>query len=201
MIKNVGFCFLFLVFGFVKAQFKTQYYGDGKVKAEGSFSNNDSLKQGPWRYYYPNGVLNQEGNYFYNKQHGKWITYDLNGKPQKEEYFLKGVQQSQIEFHKNGKVAKRFGFENGIYNGTFSGFYENGAIAQTGYYKIGMPDSVWVSFYENGIVKTTENYKKGKLNGSYSTFLQDGKLENEIFYIDGEAQKKKKKKEKRKRES
>ena len=56
------------------------FFDDGGVRSEGSFNrNNDQLKEGFWRYFYPNGNLREVGNYVNGEKRGDWLMYDSIG--------------------------------------------------------------------------------------------------------------------------
>ncbi|MFN5417797.1 MAG: toxin-antitoxin system YwqK family antitoxin [Flavobacteriia bacterium] len=57
--------------GFVK-----NYYDDGTLQSEGNMK--DGLPTGVWKYYTPNGMLNQVGEYVQGKRHGRWLKGDLS---------------------------------------------------------------------------------------------------------------------------
>ncbi len=57
--------------GYVK-----NYYDDGTLQSEGQMLNN--LPTGVWKYYTPNGQLNQVGEYVQGKRNGRWLKGDLS---------------------------------------------------------------------------------------------------------------------------
>lgn len=57
--------------GYVK-----NYYDDGTLQSEGNMK--DGLPTGVWKYYTPNGMLNQVGEYIQGKRHGRWLKGDLS---------------------------------------------------------------------------------------------------------------------------
>jgi antitoxin component YwqK of YwqJK toxin-antitoxin module len=52
------------------------YYDDGTLQSEGQMLNN--LPTGVWKYYTPNGQLNQVGEYVQGKRNGRWLKGDLS---------------------------------------------------------------------------------------------------------------------------
>ncbi len=57
--------------GYVK-----NYYDDGTLQSEGTMKN--GLPTGVWKYYTPNGQLNQVGEYVMGKRNGRWLRGDLS---------------------------------------------------------------------------------------------------------------------------
>ncbi len=135
-----------------KSQFKTTFYSNGKLKSEGCYSAKDTLKQGPWHFYYNTGKLNSEGSYYNGKMHGEWKYYSFNTATiEKTELWKDGIQEGEMrEFHSNGKLAKSINYANGVYEGAFVAFYPNGKIKTKGLYKAGMPEGAWENFDEKG---------------------------------------------------
>jgi antitoxin component YwqK of YwqJK toxin-antitoxin module len=52
------------------------YYDNGTLQSEGNMLN--GLPTGIWKYYTPNGMLNQVGEYVQGKRHGRWLKGDLS---------------------------------------------------------------------------------------------------------------------------
>lgn len=52
------------------------YYDDGTLQSEGRMLN--GLPSGVWKFYTPNGMLNQVGEYVQGKRHGRWLKGDLS---------------------------------------------------------------------------------------------------------------------------
>lgn len=57
--------------GYVK-----NYYDDGTLQSEGQMKG--GLPTGVWKYYTPNGQLNQVGEYVMGKRNGRWLKGDLS---------------------------------------------------------------------------------------------------------------------------
>ena len=49
------------------------------------------FEQGPWRFYFPNGRIQREGNYHGGRKHGKFTKWHING------------NKTSIEFYSNDK--------------------------------------------------------------------------------------------------
>jgi uncharacterized protein len=134
------------------AQFKTNFYANGKLKSEGCFSAKDTLKQGPWHFYYNTGKMNSEGSFYDGKQHGEWKYYNFdNGNVEKIELWKDGIQDGEMrEFYPSGKLYRSINYKNGIYDGASVTFHTNGKLKRKGLYKQGFPEGIWEEFDENG---------------------------------------------------
>lgn len=66
------------------------YYKNGKIKAEGSFENNQM--EGEWKFYRESGQLWQIGNFQNDKKHGTWIRFDKHSQQEYNETFNEGKQ-------------------------------------------------------------------------------------------------------------
>jgi len=63
----------------------TYFYKNGKVKAQGLFSND--LMEGEWIFYRETGQLWQIANFKNGKKNGRWIRYNKNDKIEYQETF------------------------------------------------------------------------------------------------------------------
>lgn len=99
--------------GYVK-----NYFDNGTLQSEGNMSN--GLPTGVWKYYTPNGMLNQVGTYVMGKRHGRWLSGDLSktnylgdicmnpNAPDIEERirYQENILDIQIRYFKLGKIQK-----------------------------------------------------------------------------------------------
>ncbi|TAG55780.1 MAG: toxin-antitoxin system YwqK family antitoxin [Cytophagales bacterium] len=171
----------------LKAQFKTILYANGQLKSEGCFSVKDSLKQGPWRFYFMNGKLNSEGSFFNGKYHSEWKYYhESNGKIQKIENWNLGVLHGESrEYYPNEKIEKYFKYKNGVYHGLHYAYFEDGSIKKKGYYLNGLPEGTWQIFSGKNLLSEEGYYQQGLQNGWFKLYDELGKLTSEGSYIDG----------------
>lgn len=66
----------------------TYYYKNGKIKAEGTFLNNQM--EGEWKFYRESGQLWQIGYFQNDKKHGSWTRFDKENKLEYKESFEDG---------------------------------------------------------------------------------------------------------------
>lgn len=179
-----GLCFTTTTF----AQFQTKYYSNKKIKFEGCITVSDSLRNGPWRFYYPNGKLNAEGSYYFGRMHGEWRYYFYeNGAFEKVENWNKGMQVGDyLEYYPTGRLHKSGTFKNGVYDGMYVSYHPNGKIKYRGSYQSGFPHGVWQTFNENGIITEEATYENGILNGVFKAFNAKGIVSYQVTYQKGE---------------
>lgn len=124
----------------------------------------DSLKQGVWREFWPNGDLKSEVSFKNNKKQGleiKW--YDNPDCVEMETYYKDGQLDGPVTYYSK-KCRKDF--------------YEN--------FKNGVKEGLEISYYSNGNIKAEGNYKKGSLNGYYKVYDRNGKFAFESRSDDSE---------------
>ena len=66
----------------------TYFFKNGKIKAEGSFENNQM--EGEWRFYRESGQLWQIGNFKNGEKDGTWTRFDKNDQQEYHESFKEG---------------------------------------------------------------------------------------------------------------
>lgn len=145
-------CFLLLIISESHAQSMLSY----KVFENDTINivDKDSLKQGVWKEFWPNGDLRSEVIYQNNKKRGleiKW--FDVPDCVEQESYYKDGMLDGPSVYY--SKKCKKDFLE------TFKG---------------GVKEGVEVSYYSNGHIKAEGNYKKGNLNGYYRVYDKNGKF-------------------------
>lgn len=127
--------------------------------------DHDSLRQGVWREFWPDGDLKSEVSYKNNKKQGleiKW--FDAPNCVEQEVYYKDGLIDGPVT-HYSKKCKKDF--------------YES--------YKNGVKEGIEVSYYPNGNIKAEGLYKKGHLNGYYKVYDKKGNFAFESRTDDSDA--------------
>ena len=163
----------------VTENFKEYYpktYGNpiAVVRSEGELihvlnkygNKTSSYKNGTWKFYYPNGNLNEQVEYKDNQMNGYYIHYGSDGSLLEQGEYKMGLKTGIFKVYKDGKLSSEISYSNGAENGKFV-FYVNGKVARTGEYKNGIKVNRWLEFDENGNKIGQEIYdeaglKKGK---------------------------------------
>jgi antitoxin component YwqK of YwqJK toxin-antitoxin module len=112
------------------------YEKSDKIRKESCYS--DSLLDGIYHVYYPNGQLQQDHTY----KEGKLV----------------GVCR---DFHKNGIVSKIAHYEDGDLHGAYQEFYFDGKLSLFCYYKDGDKHGPYKSYYENLEPNCSVTYDNG----------------------------------------
>ncbi|MBD0833018.1 energy transducer TonB [Aestuariibaculum sediminum] len=147
---------------------------------------------GPYKEYYDNGQLKQEGFYKNDKKIKVWKTYydngqllevnvnDNNGKftGMKREYSKEGVILKETKNDVEGRLTTYEYDENGTLfcSVEIKEINNKGRFVWSGPYK---------EYYKNGILKIESHYDNYELNGLWKQFYETGELEWEVRYVNG----------------
>jgi antitoxin component YwqK of YwqJK toxin-antitoxin module len=120
----------------------TQYYPNGNIKNEITYTNN--IPSGYAKVYYPDGKLQEEGMWEKNRWVGQYKSYHPNG-------------QKFYDFNYN-KGGKR--------EGSQTYYHDNGQVMMKGDMAEGKETGVWEERYENGDLKAKKVFNNGELDAS-----------------------------------
>ena len=149
--KVLLFLIFFLSFGSFKAQYLHFEIHDNDTI---NIVSTDSLKQGVWREFWPNGDLKSETSYKNSKKDGlEIIWYDVPDCVEQESYYKDGKQDGTL-IHYSKKCRKDL--------------EEN--------YKKGVKEGLEVEYYSNGYKKAEGTYKKGNLDGYFKVYDRKGRF-------------------------
>jgi antitoxin component YwqK of YwqJK toxin-antitoxin module len=101
--------------GYKQGEFKI-YSLDGILEVSGQLDSNRTV--GKWQYFHPNGILESEGNFYYDLPDGKWIWYYPDGKKKEEGFYTKGERVGTwFQYDREGKVTleKHFDIGDSLY--------------------------------------------------------------------------------------
>ncbi|MES2514585.1 MAG: hypothetical protein V4580_10595 [Bacteroidota bacterium] len=112
----------------------------------------DSLKQGVWKEFWPNGDLKSEVSYKNNKKQGLEINwFDDPDCVELEAYYKDGLLEGpSISYTKKCKKSVFETFKNGLKEGLELEYYPNGHIKAEGKYKKGNLDGYYKVYDKNG---------------------------------------------------
>ena len=123
-VINYFFCFLIVV----SASFCKNKKATIQSNSSETSSVNDTIAKvsdGPYTEYYSNGKLKAEGEIENGLREGTWISYSAEGNIMSKCDYTKGVKNGNIEvFHPNGKTLYKGNFENNKEAGVWE-FYSN----------------------------------------------------------------------------
>ncbi len=178
----------------------TQYYKGQLVRRE-SINRIDQFdyKQGPWKYFWPNGNLQQEGNYSNNKKHGYFKYYDEEGQFLSVEKWENGelvedapetkALEKKTAYHPNGQPSIVATYYKDIPEGIRREYDSLGNIIKGYIFKHGflryegitdangLRQGVWKEFYESGELKSKGEYKNSVMVGKWNYYFTNGDIE------------------------
>ena len=126
------------------------YYMDGTIQMEGHSLTNIVDKEkfdGLVKYYFENGILNQE------------IFYKAGV-----------VFGGRKIYYPSGKLKNKRTYRYGKIEGTFIEYYETGEILEKGDYKHNLREGRWRVLNKDGTTKEKGNYRRGKKKGMWKVF-------------------------------
>lgn len=97
--------------------FEERYYSDGTIqeKFQAYTENGDTIKRGPYYFYYPEGTIMQEGYYIDNMPDSLWTNYYRNGFRQSMYRYSKGKKSGQFKIWKDdGSLFQSGTYRNGL---------------------------------------------------------------------------------------
>lgn len=111
---------------------------------------NDTLN-GPYKYFFPDGRLANEGNYFKDEKEGK-----------------------DYEYYPDGKLLNQCLFINGVIDGAIIEYYHDGKVKYILNTRLHKPHGLYIKYYPDGKEKEEWNYIDGKANGRYRYYHENG---------------------------
>lgn len=128
----------------VNGQYK-EYYSDGNLKIETSFSKN--AVDGQWKSFYKSGVKEWEVSYSEGKRIGPYVKYAENGS-----ILLKG---QNVDGKQSGEEIR---------------YLDSGVLLSNGTYEKGLLSGEWYLYDKKGNELCVLKYKKGKLKKKVEGF-------------------------------
>ena len=156
-------------------------------------------RQGEWKFFYPDLVVQMEGPFLNDKKHGFFKHYDTQGNlTHVEKYVNDELEQSaeeisnvevQTEYHANGMPRLTLTYKDGVLEGIAREFDEEGKIvkgvvfaegrvAATGIVDDrGQFQDQWQEFYPDGTLRAEGRYRNGRRVGRWRFYFPNGDLE------------------------
>lgn len=154
-------------------------YSDGKVQAEGQFT--DNRRSGQWKFFNMSGKIEQTGSYNNGRPDGLWNWFYDNGALLKEEEYFQGQRDgSSTEYSVTDDIIAQGQYSDGEKNGEWK--FKSGDLTEEGKYITGLKDGVWKSFYNNGKLKFKGNFIQGNPDGQQSFYYENGKTKEEQYF-------------------
>jgi len=137
------------------------------------------------RTYYPDGILEMEGNLKDGKREGKWLVYDPMGRIVQELMYSNKFQSGkQKVFHENGILKEEFSCDSDLMVGLYKEYYSSGKLMTIGSFSKKGRNGEWVSFFPNDSVQMKSFYMDGMPAGRRFMYSPTGKMISEEFFND-----------------
>ena len=108
-------------------------------------------KEGEWKTWYPNGMLETEFFYRKNQIEGLYTYYDSLGVINRSENYKKSILDGVTsEYNENGALIKTTDYKKGIITGFIKEFLEGVVLLEQKTIKKDSLDGEWTSWYDNG---------------------------------------------------
>jgi len=156
------------------------YYDNGKPEYEAALV--DGILEGERKFYSPDGQLEHK-RYYLHGQLLSYTTFDASGKEKTVD--LENETGELKVLYKNGKIARQFTLNKGLFQGELKRYYPTGQLYETANYIDDDMNGDNIVYYPNGQIKEKSNYVDGELNGLSLEYYPDGKLKETVNYISG----------------
>lgn len=140
---------------------RKEYYLNGKLEKLETYA--DGKLNGPYKYYFKDGILNIEATY----KDGDKVFRKL--------------------YHSNGKLREVMYFENDIPNGAYEKYASNGVKVKEGKFEAGSKSGIWKEFDdEKGNLKSEVGYKNNRRSGEWKYYNKAQKLAETGYFVNDE---------------
>lgn len=160
-----------------------EYYFSGGLKAEGKYK--EGKRVGEWKFYHPNGELEQIGVYNdEGEEDGIWTWYYPDGNLLREESYYKGMRDGySVEYDENGEIISKGEFIEDRRQGEW--IFDYGDHREEGEYFDGMRNGLWKSYYEDGTLSFEGSFIDDNPNKRHTWYWPNGNKKLEGKYIMG----------------
>ena len=160
-----------------------EYYPNGALKSVGTYDIGKRI--GAWKFYYPNEQLEQIGSYNKDgKADGAWTWYYATGDLLREETYFNGmIDGFSIEYDEYGAVIAEGEYLEDEKEGKWN--FNYGDHKSEGEYSIGMRHGKWKSYYSDGVLNFEGEFIDDNPNGNHTWYWPNGLKKTEGKYIMG----------------
>lgn len=155
---------------------------NGASQQQGLYSA-DFKRTGPWRLYYPTGVLERTATYRNGELDGLVRDYHDNGQPAVEATYVNGKTEGVLKvFSYCGELSETRTFRAGDLNGSYRELYPDGKTKMQVEMRADKQEGVKTYFYPDGIKEYEYTYLDGKKLGAFLVNYADGTPEKRGSY-------------------
>lgn len=126
------------------------YYSSGELKSKG-YINEDSLREGRYQEYLPDGQLVRSIEYLDGRPHGSYVTFSAAGDTVSVHTYQEGLPKGAFRWYRaNGQLQQEGEKVKGHTHGLARAFYENGGLQSLINYRLGQKYEWGHWFYPDG---------------------------------------------------
>jgi len=159
-------------------------YKDGIMLSEGIYDE-QSRKQGLWKYYFVTGELKEQGAYKNDKKTGTWKFFFINGDVEQIGEYVQDLPEGTWRwYYANKQVRLEEEYIDGFEDGLSTEYSDSGLVVAEGKYIEGFKEGEWIYTVGNTIEKG--KYYEGEKQGLWRmTYIDTKKTAFEGEYLNG----------------
>jgi uncharacterized protein len=170
--------------------------------------DNNGKKHGPWKYFYPEGMVRQEGTYNHGLENGYFKEYDKDGNLVSTAKYADGVKLEDVaelvkldvrkDYYPNGKVKIAATYNKaGQLEGVRREYSPEGDVERSYIFRNGIMigegivtekgerDGYWKEYFNDGKLRAEGKYNKDAREGAWKFYYESGATEQEGTYMKG----------------
>lgn len=146
-----------------KIAYAKYFHQKGNLMATGKYVN--QKKDSTWLYYSEeDGALSSDEHYANTVKEGVWKTYYPDGKVAEEITYRNGLQDGpNIQYFTDGKMKMKVTFVNGQMEGPYTIYHLDGTVEVSGTFLHSNKNGTWTYFNNEGATEKKEEYDNGVL--------------------------------------
>ena len=160
---------------------KSVYFFNRPNTVEIEVEMRDGKRNGEFRRYFVNGLLDTHCTYKDDNIEGVETMYLANGTKSQETTYRNGKKNGpHTAYHIDGSVKIEGGFSNDKFDGPWNYYDERGVLVGEGIFKDGT--GTVTSYYPTGQIETTTHYVDNKKDGKEIHYTKSGQPFQEIVF-------------------
>ena len=112
----------------------------------------EGKRHGKWLIYYDTGQLRYEINYNLGKRDGLYRQFTPNGILEINGNYENGEYSGQWTYYLDGRIEKQGKYKDSLQTGIWKFWHPNGKLEAKGFYKNGWKDGEWIEYNEDGTI-------------------------------------------------
>ena len=183
---------------FIQSRKISRSFPDGQLHRELTihfYRNGPNRFHGPFKEWYPNGLLWKEGLYEENNRVGEWKWYAENGELVKHAFYDKTGRPNGtwVYYHDDGAKRRVENYKDGLRHGETTYYSDDGIqLLEKFSFKNDKLDGEFIRWYPREESETEPRkrnqsyYLAGKRHGSATEWYEDGQVRNQVDFKNGE---------------